>query len=154
METTMRWGRGQAAKFGWAAILATVSAMLLVACGGDEAATSLPATARTAATAVVGTAPPNTVATAVAMATAAAGATRTIAGPSGPQATITGEVTRFDPAARTFTVRGTDGKDYDFSASADKQIDLAVLAAHLASRQQITVTYRGVALPYEVLGVR
>ncbi len=73
---------------------------------------------------------------------------------SGPQLSVTGEVTKVDPSARTFTVRGTDGKDYDFTASANSQVNIAALATNLVSKQQITVTYRGTAAPYEVVSVR
>lgn len=169
-QRPIRDGRGR-----W--MLAPVSALLLVAmlaaCGGNEAATSVPATARaaattvatnvppgaaataaSAATTVAGNVPPNAVSTGVAMATAAASSGGATANTSGPQATVTGEVTKLDPAARTFTVRGTDGKDYDFNASANSQVDLVALATNFASKQQVTITYRGTTAPYEVVSVR
>jgi len=161
----------------WAcAALVALVVMVLVACGGNEAATSVPATARaaattaatnipqganataaSAATTVATNVPGGVVSTAAALATGVA-ATANAAGsapvPAGPQATVTGEVTKVDPAARTFTVQGADGKDYDFSASAGSQVDLAALAANLASKQQVTVTYSGTAAPYLVVSVR
>jgi hypothetical protein len=33
-------------------------------------------------------------------------------------------------------------------------VDLTALAANLASKQQVTITYRGSAAPYEVVSVR
>ena len=159
----------------WVALL-TLAAAVLAACGAEEAATSLPATARAAATTVAtnvpaGAAvtaqaaattvatnvPAGAVATAQAAATGVAPTAGTAAGApatSGAQLTVTGEVTRLDPVARTFAVRGTDGKDYDFTASANSQVDLTALAANLASKQQVTVAYRGTAPPYEVVSVR
>ncbi|MFN8512923.1 MAG: hypothetical protein U0232_14110 [Thermomicrobiales bacterium] len=175
MASTSRQRPMRAVRGGWllAAISAAFLAAALAACGGNEAATSIPATARaaattvatnvppgagataaSAATTVAGNVPPNAVSTAAAMATAAAGSGGATSNTSGPQATVTGEVTKLDPAARTFTVRGTDGKDYDFTASANSQVDLAALATNFASKQQVTVTYRGTTAPYEVVSVR
>ena len=163
--------RGSRRPWAWTALL-TLLAALLAACGAEEAATSLPATARAAATTVATNVPPGAAATAQAAATnvpagavSTAGALATGVAPagnatasapaaSGPEMTVTGEVTALDPVARTFTVRGADGKDYAFVASANSQVDLTTLAANLASRQQVTVSYRGTAPPYEVVGVR
>ena len=108
------------------------------------------ATAQAAATTVATNIPAGAVSTAGALATGIAptvnaGASAPAA--SGPQLTVTGEVAKLDPAARTFTVKGTDGKDYDFTASANSQIDLTALAANLASKQQVTITYRGTTPP-------
>jgi hypothetical protein len=128
--------------------------MLLAACNQGEVATSAPAPARAAVTWVAGTRPPNTVATAAAMATAAAGPTSPATSTASPPATITGEVTQADPVTRTFTVRGADGKVLALNASANSQIDLAALAATLAAGQRVTVTYRGTAPPYEAISVR
>jgi hypothetical protein len=156
--------------------MAVLLVVLLAGCGAEEAATSIPATAQAAATTVATNVPPGAVATAQSAATTVAtnipagavatvGAAATGVAPtvnaaasapaaSGAQMTVTGEVTKLDPVARTFTVRGADGKDYDFSASTNSQVDLTALAANLASKQQVTITYRGAAAPYEVVSVR
>lgn len=119
------------------------------------AATNIPipagagATAAVAATMVATTAPGM-------VATAAAGATSLAPTPgaSGPQATVTGQVTAVDPNARTFTVQGTDGRSYNFTVSAGSQVDLTALATNLTSKQQVTITYRNTTPPYEVISVR
>jgi hypothetical protein len=157
-------------------VLLVLVAALLSACGGNEAATSVPATARAAATTAATNVPQGANATAASAATtvatnvpggigataaavatgvaATANAARSAPAVSGPQATVTGELMKLDPAARTFTVRGTDGKDYDFSASANSQVDLVALASNLASKQQVTITYSGTTAPYQVVSVR
>lgn len=117
------------------------------------AATNIPAgagaTAAVAATMVATTAPGM-------VATAAAGATSLAPTPgaSGPQATVTGQVTAVDPNARTFTVQGADGRSYNFTVSAGSQVDLTALATNLTSKQQVTITYRNTTPPYEVISVR
>lgn len=180
MGTTRRdLGHGTRRAWVWVAMTALLAA-LLAACGASEVATSAPATAQAAATTVATNIPPgaaatvasagtavaanvpsNVAATAAAAATgvaptvnAAASALQATPAASGPQATVTGEVTKAGPAARTFTVRGVDGKDYDFTASANSQVNLAALVTNLVSKQQVTVTYRGTAPPYEVISVR
>jgi hypothetical protein len=178
--------RGMRGVCAWVGLL-TLSAALLAGCGAEEAATSIPATARAAATTAATNVPPGAVATAQAaatnipggaVATAQAAATNLPGGAvataqaaatgvaptvnaavsapaaSGPQLTVTGEVTKLDPVARTFTVRGTDGKDYDFTASANSQVDLTALATNLASKAQVTITYSGTTPPYQVVSVR
>ncbi|HEU5328204.1 MAG: hypothetical protein ACTHNK_16820 [Thermomicrobiales bacterium] len=111
----------------------------------------LAATAAALATQVAGTG--NAAATQVAptvqaLATAAAGST------SGPEATVTGKVTRADPNARTFTVQGQDGQAYDFTVTTNTQVDFTTLARDVTTQQQVTVTYRKTTTPYEVVSVR
>lgn len=149
-------GTGTRGVWAWVA-LGALLALTLAACGAEEAATSVPATARAAATTAATNIPAGAVSTAGALATGIAptvNAAASAPAASGPQLTVTGEVTKLDPAARTFTVKGTDGKDYDFTASANSQVDLTALAANLASKQQVTITYRGATPPYEVVSVR
>jgi hypothetical protein len=86
--------------------------------------------------------------------TAAAAATQAAGSGGGQEASVTGQVTKVDANARTFTVRAADGKEYDFTATTSSRVDFAQLAADLASSQQITVTYRGTTSPYEVVEVR
>jgi hypothetical protein len=148
--------RGMRGVCAWVGLL-TLSAALLAGCGAEEAATSIPATARAAATTAATNVPPGAVATAQAAATGVAptvNAAVSAPAASGPQLTVTGEVTKLDPVARTFTVRGTDGKDYDFTASANSQVDLTALATNLASKAQVTITYSGTTPPYQVVSVR
>lgn len=138
------------------------------------ATTSLPGVQRTAASAatmIATNVPPGAGATAAAIATAAAptvnaavggavsGAQATataLAGSgstAGPEATITGQVTKVDPNAYTFTVRSADGTTYDFLATTNSRVDFTALARNLATQQQVTVTYRKTASPYDVIGV-
>jgi hypothetical protein len=48
---------------------------------------------------------------------AATATTLSGAAAAGPQASVTGVVTNVDPPGRTFTVRATDGKSCDFTAT-------------------------------------
>lgn len=131
-------------------------------------ATTVAPTVNAAATTVATNIPPGAGATAAVAATsvasavpglaatAAAGAT-TLAptpGTGGPQATVTGQVTAVDPNARTFTVQGSDGRSYNFTVSTGTQVDFTALATSLASKQQVTITYRNTTSPYEVISVR
>lgn len=136
------------------------------------AATNIPpgaaSTAASAATTIATNVPPGVGATAAAVATSvaptvnaaigSAEATATaLAGTAltpGPQATVTGQVTKADPTARTFTVQGADGRSYDFIVTTNTQVDFTALANDIVSKQQVTVTYRNTASPYEVIGVR
>jgi hypothetical protein len=67
---------------------------------------------------------------------------------------VTGQVTKADPTARTFTVRAADGKTYDFTVTTGTQVDFTTLASDIVSKQQVTVTFRNTAPPYEVVSVR
>lgn len=138
----------------------------------NSVATNVPpgavSTAVSAATIVATNVPPGAGATVAAVATsvaptvnaAAAGAVTTAtalagsAGTSGPEATITGQVTKVDPAAYTFTVQAADGKTYDFLATTNSRVDFTALASNLASKQQVTVVYRNTTPPYDVISIR
>src|SRR4051794_1271212 len=143
------------------------------AAAGKAVATNVPPGAGATAQAVAGTVisgAPGAVATAAAVATnvgptvkagvgglvptAQALATQAAGSTDGPEATVTGRVTRVDVAARTFTVQGTDGTNYDFTATTNSQVDLATLASDLATKRDVTVTYRNTTSPYEVISVR
>ena len=151
-----------------ALILVMATTLALGGCGAAETATTVAPTVRVVATQVATNVPAGVGATAAVVApqaataapglaaTAATGATAVAGSPStgGPQASVTGQVTAADPNARTFTVRGTDGKDYTFAVVASGQVDFTAVATKLANQQPITVTYRGSAAPYEVVGVR
>ena len=161
-------------------VLPALMAAVLAACGPTELATNPPGVPGAAATALASAVPPGAGATAAAAATTVAtnvppGAGATLAAvatnaaptvnaavtaalatpvPAGPEATVTGRVTAVDPVARTFTVEAAGGASYDFTVSPHTGVDFASLANNLASTQQVTVTYRGVASPYEALNVR
>lgn len=125
-------------------------------------------TAVSAATMAATNVPPGAGATVAAIATsvaptvnAAAGGAMTTAtalagaaGTPGPEATITGQVTKVDPAAYTFTVQAADGKTYDFLATTNSRVDFTTLASNLVSKQQVTVVYRNTAPPYDVISIR
>ena len=124
-------------------------------------------TAVSAATMVATNVPPGAGATVAAVATsvaptvnaAAAGAMATAtalagSGTPGPEATITGQVIKVDPAAYTFTVQAADGKTYDFLATTDSRVDFTALASNLVSKQQVTVLYRNTTPPYDVISIR
>lgn len=72
-------------------------------------------------------------------------------GGAGDQKTVKGQVTAVDAGARTFSVRGNDGKTYDFKMVAGSKGDLAELKEHLDLKKEVEVTYRGSAAPYEVV---
>jgi hypothetical protein len=141
-------------------------AAALAACGATDLATNSPATIEAGATALASAFPPGAGATAAAAATTvatnvppglgatAAAATSVAPIASGPEMTVSGQVTAVDPAARTFTLRATDGKTYDFAVNPSIDVDFTSLANNLASTQQITVTYRGTTAPYDVVSVR
>lgn len=151
-----------------ALVLGMAATLALGGCGAATTATALAPTVRVAATQAATNVPAGVGATAAVAATqaataapglaatAATGATVLAGSPSagGPQASVTGQVTAADPNARTFTVRGADGKDYAFAVAAGGQVDFTAVATKLANQQPLTVTYRGTAAPYEVVGVR
>lgn len=64
---------------------------------------------------------------------------------------IKGQVTAVDATARTFTVRGNDGKTYDFKLASDHKIDLPHVKEHQDQKKEIAVRYRGDAPPYEAI---
>ena len=124
------------------------------AAGATTVANAAPGVQATAVALATQAAPTvNAAATAVAP-TVVAGATQAAGSTGGPEATITGRPTSVDVNARTFAIRGTDGKDYEFTATTNSQVDFAQLATNLALQQQVTVTYRNTTSPYEVIGVR
>lgn len=166
-------------RLGWF-LMPGLLALVLSACGATDLATNSPATIEAGATALASAIPPGAGATAAAAATtvatnippgagatAAAAATQVaptvnaavtaaLATPvaSGPEMTVTGQVTAVDPTARTFTLQATDGKSYEFAVNPGINVDFTSLANNLASSQQITVTYRGTTAPYDVVSVR
>ena len=68
---------------------------------------------------------------------------------SGGKQTINGQVTALDPSARTFSVRATDGKQYDFAIPAgDTTIDITHLKEHMDEKKQVKVEFTGSRPPY------
>jgi hypothetical protein len=126
-----------------------VSAATMVATNVPSGAGATVAAVATAAAPTVNAAVNGVADGAQATATALAGSS----GTPGPEATITGKVTKIDPNASTFTVRTSDGTTYDFLARTSSRVDFTALARNLAMQQQVTVTYRDTTPPYEVISV-
>ena len=126
-----------------------VSAATMIATNVTPGAGATAAAIATAAAPTVNAAVGGAVSGAMATATALAGSGST----AGPEATITGQVTKVDPNAYTFTVRTTDGTTFDFLATTNSRVDFTALARSLATQQQVTVTYRKTTPPYDVLSV-
>lgn len=143
------------------------------AAAGTALATSVPAGAGATAQAFAGTVvsgAPGAIATAAAAAatvaptieagargllpTAQAFATQAAGTTGGPEATITGKVTKVEITARTFTVQATDGTNYDFIATTGSQVDFTTLATNLVTKQEVTVTYLNTTAPFEVRSVK
>lgn len=68
----------------------------------------------------------------------------------GAESTVTGQVTKVDTAAKTFTISAS-GKTYDFKMVSGSKGDMNEINEHMALKKDITVKYKGSAAPYEVI---
>lgn len=58
-----------------------------------------------------------------------------------------GQVVAIDATARTFSLRASDGKRYDFKAGSG--VDLTHVKEHMDEKKQIEVRYTGSSAPYD-----
>jgi hypothetical protein len=72
-------------------------------------------------------------------------------GEGGRERVVKGQVTRVDLATQTFTVRGDDGKSYEFKMVSGSKGDLPEIKEHMDLKKPVEVKYRGTTPPYEVI---
>lgn len=68
----------------------------------------------------------------------------------GAESTVTGQVTKVDTAAKTFTISAS-GKTYDFKMVSGSKGDINEIKEHMDLKKDITVKYKGSSSPYEVV---
>lgn len=68
----------------------------------------------------------------------------------GSESTVTGQVTKVDTAAKTFSISAS-GKTYDFKMVSGSKGDINEINEHMTLKKDITVKYKGSTAPYEVI---
>jgi hypothetical protein len=66
-------------------------------------------------------------------------------------ATTSGMVTKSDVGAKTFSMKGKDGKDYEFKMVSGSKGDINEIKEHQDKKKEIEVKYRTGTRPYEVV---
>jgi len=68
----------------------------------------------------------------------------------GGEATLSGQVTKVDTGAKTFTV-DSNGKSYDFKLVSGSSGDINEVKKHMDTKEKIDVKYKGTTAPYDVV---
>jgi len=69
---------------------------------------------------------------------------------SGGETTLSGQVTKVDTSAKTFTV-DSNGKSYNFKLVSGSAGDINEIKKHMDTKEQIDVKYKGTTAPYDVV---
>ena len=69
----------------------------------------------------------------------------------GETGTVTGLVTKSDLSAKTFSVKGKDGKEYDFKMMSGSKGDINEIKEHQDQRKEIDVKFKTGSSPFTVI---
>jgi hypothetical protein len=69
----------------------------------------------------------------------------------GGSVSISGTVTKSDVGAKTFSIKGKDGKDYDFRMVSGSKGDINEIKEHQDRRKEIEVKFKPGSNPFEVV---